>query len=129
MINLILDHLKSMLNLIKYQKNLLNMVINMAQVGPHVRSIKMKLSHQCFVDIVKDLQLHGILFKIPMYHEFKSPKIYVFVATVLSDYLIFLFLFSFSLFIDRATKLIAAIRQCEIIVPDANRIQHCYTNG
>ncbi|CAF4797656.1 unnamed protein product [Rotaria socialis] len=29
----------------------------------------------------------------------------------------------------RATKLIAAIRQCEIIVSDANRIHHFYTNG
>ncbi|CAF3153144.1 unnamed protein product, partial [Rotaria sp. Silwood2] len=29
----------------------------------------------------------------------------------------------------RATKLIAAIRQCEIIVRDANRIHHFYTNG
>ncbi|CAF5203614.1 unnamed protein product, partial [Rotaria magnacalcarata] len=28
-----------------------------------------------------------------------------------------------------ATKLIAAIRQCEIIVRDANRIHHFYTNG
>ncbi|CAF1298082.1 unnamed protein product [Rotaria sordida] len=29
----------------------------------------------------------------------------------------------------QATKLIAAIRQCEIIVRDANRIHHFYTNG
>ncbi|CAF0885705.1 unnamed protein product [Adineta ricciae] len=29
----------------------------------------------------------------------------------------------------RATKLIAAIRKCEIIVRDANRIHHFYTNG
>ncbi|CAF4050201.1 unnamed protein product [Rotaria magnacalcarata] len=29
----------------------------------------------------------------------------------------------------RATKLIAAIRQCEIVVRDANRIHHFYTNG
>ncbi|CAF2112461.1 unnamed protein product [Rotaria magnacalcarata] len=29
----------------------------------------------------------------------------------------------------RATKLIAKIRQCEIIVRDANRIQHFYKNG
>ncbi|CAF0958073.1 unnamed protein product [Adineta steineri] len=29
----------------------------------------------------------------------------------------------------RATKLIASIRQCEIIVRDANRIHHFYTNG
>ena len=32
-------------------------------------------------------------------------------------------------FKDRATKLIAQIRQCEIIVRDANRIHHFYTNG
>ena len=31
--------------------------------------------------------------------------------------------------IDRATKLIAKIRQCEIIVRDANRIHHFYPNG
>ncbi|CAF1456534.1 unnamed protein product, partial [Adineta ricciae] len=29
----------------------------------------------------------------------------------------------------RATKLIAAIRQCEIIVRDANRIHHFHKNG
>ncbi|CAF5227508.1 unnamed protein product, partial [Rotaria magnacalcarata] len=29
----------------------------------------------------------------------------------------------------RSTKLIAAIRQCEIIVRDANRIHHFYKNG
>jgi hypothetical protein len=32
-------------------------------------------------------------------------------------------------FVDRATKLIAAIRQCEIIVRDANRIHHFHKNG
>ncbi|CAF4130691.1 unnamed protein product [Rotaria magnacalcarata] len=31
--------------------------------------------------------------------------------------------------VDRATKLIAAIRECEIIVRDASRIHHFYTNG
>ena len=31
--------------------------------------------------------------------------------------------------IDRATKLIAAIRQCEISVRDANRIHHFGKNG
>ncbi|CAF1316455.1 unnamed protein product [Rotaria magnacalcarata] len=30
---------------------------------------------------------------------------------------------------DRSTKLIAAIRQCEMIVRDANRIHHFYKNG
>ncbi|CAF4317950.1 unnamed protein product, partial [Rotaria magnacalcarata] len=29
----------------------------------------------------------------------------------------------------RSTKLIAAIRQCEMIVRDANRIHHFYKNG
>ncbi|CAF5182210.1 unnamed protein product, partial [Rotaria magnacalcarata] len=29
----------------------------------------------------------------------------------------------------RATKLIAKIRQCDIIVRDANRIHHFHTNG
>ena len=33
------------------------------------------------------------------------------------------------IFIDRATKLIAKIRQCEIVVRDANRIHHFHTNG
>jgi hypothetical protein len=32
-------------------------------------------------------------------------------------------------FVDRATKLIAAIRQCEIIVRDDNRIHHFHKNG
>lgn len=32
-------------------------------------------------------------------------------------------------FIDRATKMIAKIRQCEIIVRDANRIHHFSPNG
>jgi hypothetical protein len=31
--------------------------------------------------------------------------------------------------LDRATKLIAKIRQCTIIVRDANRIHHFYPNG
>ncbi len=40
------------------------------------------------------------------------------------------FFFSYFFFlIDRATKLIASIRQCEIIVRDANRIHHFYKNG
>jgi hypothetical protein len=42
---------------------------------------------------------------------------------------LFIFLFSLLFFIDRSTKLIAAIRQCEIIARDANRIHHFYTNG
>lgn len=33
------------------------------------------------------------------------------------------------LYIDRAIKLIAAIRQCDIIVRDANRIHHFYKTG
>jgi hypothetical protein len=35
----------------------------------------------------------------------------------------------FNLFIDRATKLIAKIRKCEIVVRDTNRIHHFYPNG
>lgn len=31
--------------------------------------------------------------------------------------------------LDKATKLLAAIRQCEIIVRDANRVHHFHTNG
>ena len=38
----------------------------------------------------------------------------------------FLILF---LFLDHVTKLIARIRQCSIIVRDANRIHHFYPNG
>jgi hypothetical protein len=41
----------------------------------------------------------------------------------------YFFLISFFFFIDRATKLIAYIRQCEIIVRDANRIHHFHKNG
>jgi hypothetical protein len=33
------------------------------------------------------------------------------------------------LFLDRATKMIANIRQCEIVVRDANRIHHFQKNG
>jgi hypothetical protein len=33
------------------------------------------------------------------------------------------------LYLDRATKLIAKIRQIKIIVRDANRIHHFYANG
>jgi hypothetical protein len=127
MINLILDLMKFTLKLKKYQKNLLNMVINMIQVGLHDHWMKMKLSHQYFVDIVKDLQLHGILLQIPIRHGYKWRKIFVFVVIAVNNHFIFSY-FTFC-FIDRATKLIAAIRQCEIIVRDANRIHHFYKNG
>ena len=65
-----------------------------------------------------------------MHRKFKLPKIFVFVVIVVSVYsnVPYFFILSFS-FVDRATKLIAAIRQCEIIVRDANRIHHFYTNG
>jgi hypothetical protein len=37
--------------------------------------------------------------------------------------------FNFFLFLDNAIKLIAKIRQCEIIVRDTNRIHHFRPNG
>ena len=130
MIDLILGQLKSMLNSKKSPRNLFLMVINMIQIGSHDPWVRMKPWRQSYVDIVKDLQLHSILLKIQIPKEFKWRKTYAFVATVVSAYSRFSFyLLIFFFDLDRATKLIALIRQCEIIVRDANRIHHFHMDG
>ena len=86
-----------------------------------------------YVVIVKNLQLHLILFKNPFHLLFKLPKIYEFVVIVIS-FIVHSVLTRFNnlnniSFEDRATKLIAKIRQRVIIVRDANRIHHFLPNG
>ncbi len=54
----------------------------------------------------------------------------MFVVIVVSSFpFVFLISNNMFFFLDQATKLIAKIRQCEIIVRDANRIHHFYPNG
>jgi hypothetical protein len=130
----ILDQLKSMLNLTVCPLNWLNMGTNMIQVGSLVRYEKVKLSNLFYVDIVKSLPLLSTLSNNLFHRLFKLQKIFVFVVIVVSfSFLSISFFYGWHLMyyfsIDRATKLIAKIRQCEIIVRDANRIHHFYSNG
>jgi len=128
MIDLILDHLKSTLKSRKCQTNYLNMVIDMTRAGSHDHWITMKQSHQSFVDTVKNSPSHWILSKILIQDGFKWQKIFVFVEIVVIDHINHSF-FPLCFLIDAATKLLASIRQCEIIVRDANRIHHVHPNG
>ena len=71
MIDLIVNHLKFMLNSRRYQKNLSHMDMNLIEVGWRDPSVTMKRLRLFFVDIVKNLQSPGIFLKIQIQNEFK----------------------------------------------------------
>lgn len=131
MIDLILVHRKSMLNLIEYPRNWLNMVTSTIQAGSLELWRRVRLSNPHFVGTASDSLLHGTLLPIQQHPEYKSQRIFVFAETVVSvhfDQLRCVTMLDFDC-VDRATKLIAKIRQCDILVRDTNRIHHFYRNG
>ncbi len=69
------------------------------------------------------------LLTIESQEEFKLRKISMVAVIVVSDKTTYQFL-SFYCFIEaRATKIIATMRQCEIVVRDTNHIHHFHVNG
>ena len=71
MIDLIVNHLKFMLNSRRYRKSLSHMDMNLIGVGWRDPSVTMKRLRLFFVGIVKNLQSPGIFLKIQMQNEFK----------------------------------------------------------
>lgn len=65
-----------------------------------------------FIQITKNLRVCGDCRKCPLKSEFANGIVTIEFVCV-----------------DRATKLIAQIRRCDIVVRDANRIHHFHQNG
>jgi hypothetical protein len=131
MIDLILDLMKSMLNSIDYPTNWNNMDMSSTRVGSLVHFKMVKVSKPYCAGTVRSWPSHSISFNSQVHLSSKWRKIFVFAVIVVriksdSEHAC---VSMYRLFLDRATKMIAKIRQCEIVVRDANRIHHFQKNG